>query len=160
MSAEEFKKSFASITTINFPWGDLDAFGHVNNVQYFRYFETARINYLNDVLDYQSVLKNPQLAKWMPILAYADAKYRRPLHYPDTILVGASIEVMKENEFLMEYQIYSTEQDTITTIGHGRVVTVDPKTSSRVTIPNEFIQKILSAEEKANRYPRMETDNN
>ncbi|MES2662943.1 MAG: hypothetical protein V4629_06540 [Pseudomonadota bacterium] len=56
----------------------------------------------------------------------------------------------------MEYQIYSTDQDTIP---HSRAVTVDPKTSSRVKIPDEFIQKILSAEEKANRYPRMEINN-
>ena len=24
-------------------WGEMDAFGHVNNVVYFRYFESARI---------------------------------------------------------------------------------------------------------------------
>ena len=28
-------------------WGDMDAFGHVNNVQYYRYMESARISYLN-----------------------------------------------------------------------------------------------------------------
>ena len=27
-------------------WGDMDAFGHVNNVQYYRYIESARIAYL------------------------------------------------------------------------------------------------------------------
>lgn len=39
-------------------WGDMDAFGHVNNVQYYRYIESARIAYLmalnifdQDILD-------------------------------------------------------------------------------------------------------------
>ena len=33
--------------TVEIPvaWGDMDAYGHVNNTMYFRYFETARIAY-------------------------------------------------------------------------------------------------------------------
>ena len=30
-------------------WGDMDAFGHVNNVLYYRYIESARIRYLDAV---------------------------------------------------------------------------------------------------------------
>jgi len=36
---------FPSVTPIDVAWGDMDAFGHVNNTRYFRYFETARIAY-------------------------------------------------------------------------------------------------------------------
>lgn len=32
-------------------WGDMDAFGHVNNVLYYRYIESARIKYM-DILDF------------------------------------------------------------------------------------------------------------
>ena len=31
----------------NVYWGEMDAFGHINNVIYFRYFETGRINFFN-----------------------------------------------------------------------------------------------------------------
>ena len=31
----------------NIAWGDMDAFGHVNNVHYYRYMESARIRYLS-----------------------------------------------------------------------------------------------------------------
>lgn len=27
-------------------WGDMDAFGHVNNATYYRYIESARLAYL------------------------------------------------------------------------------------------------------------------
>ncbi|WP_375166434.1 acyl-CoA thioesterase, partial [Rhizobium hidalgonense] len=30
-------------------WGDMDAFGHVNNAMYYRYIESARIAYLTQV---------------------------------------------------------------------------------------------------------------
>ncbi|MBP4625738.1 acyl-CoA thioesterase, partial [Acinetobacter baumannii] len=31
-------------------WGDMDAFGHVNNVQYYRYIESSRILYMEKAL--------------------------------------------------------------------------------------------------------------
>jgi acyl-CoA thioester hydrolase len=34
-------------------WGEMDAMGHINNIIYFRYFETVRIEYFNR-LDYFS----------------------------------------------------------------------------------------------------------
>jgi acyl-CoA thioester hydrolase len=30
-------------------WGDMDAMGHVNNAQYFRYLETARIDWMRSM---------------------------------------------------------------------------------------------------------------
>ena len=49
-------------------WGDMDAFGHVNNVLYYRYIESARIKYM-DILDfcsrgvYRCCLKSVQIFK-------------------------------------------------------------------------------------------------
>ena len=31
-------------------WSDVDAYGHVNNVKYFEYFQEARINYLDELV--------------------------------------------------------------------------------------------------------------
>lgn len=36
--------------TLPILWGDMDALQHVNNVQFFRYLESARIAYFADVL--------------------------------------------------------------------------------------------------------------
>ena len=36
-------------------WGDMDSFQHVNNVQYFRFFENARIKYLFRLCDFAKV---------------------------------------------------------------------------------------------------------
>lgn len=39
-----------SVTTaVQVRFGDLDALGHVNNVQFFRFMETARVRYIDDV---------------------------------------------------------------------------------------------------------------
>lgn len=37
---------FPVVVTLPVQWGEMDAYGHVNNTVFFRYFETARIAYL------------------------------------------------------------------------------------------------------------------
>src|SRR5687767_1167703 len=41
----------AAMVTVEIPvqWGDMDAFGHVNNTVYFRWFESARIAYFEKI---------------------------------------------------------------------------------------------------------------
>jgi hypothetical protein len=39
-------KKFVHAMTIPIRWGDMDAMGHVNNTVYFRYLESARIEWL------------------------------------------------------------------------------------------------------------------
>ena len=40
---------FPVVTEIPVAWGEMDALQHVNNVTYFRYFETARIDYFKHI---------------------------------------------------------------------------------------------------------------
>ena len=46
-------------------WGEMDAFGHVNNIVYFRYFETARIAYF-EKLDVPEFLGRDPSARSSP----------------------------------------------------------------------------------------------
>ena len=54
-------------------WGDMDSFGHVNNVVYFRYFENARVEYIRR-LGWWEYLKEAGVG---PIVASTHAKFRR-----------------------------------------------------------------------------------
>ena len=40
-------ETFPVVSKIPVLWGDMDSFQHVNNVIYFRYFESARIQYFD-----------------------------------------------------------------------------------------------------------------
>ena len=46
---EQFTRRFPFHTRIQVAWGEMDALQHVNNVVYFRYFETARIDFFNQL---------------------------------------------------------------------------------------------------------------
>ena len=44
----EHKKKLIHVTRMPIRWGDMDAYGHVNNTVYFRYMEQARVEWLEE----------------------------------------------------------------------------------------------------------------
>ena len=50
-------------------WGEMDAFSHVNNIIYFRYFESARLAYVEQT----GLLEYMDKTGIGPILAHTDA---------------------------------------------------------------------------------------
>src|SRR5436853_6434101 len=84
-------------------WGDMDSYQHVNNVVYFRYFENARLEYIRR-LDWFAFEEETGIG---PILHSTRARFRRPLTYPDTILIGARIALIEEDRLTLEHRIGS-----------------------------------------------------
>ena len=62
-------------------WGDMDAMGHVNNTQYFRYMETARIDWMTG----EGVNPSPDGAG--PVIVNAFCNFYQQLSYPDEVLL-------------------------------------------------------------------------
>lgn len=62
-------------------WGDMDAMGHVNNTMYFRYMETARIDWLH------SVQMAPSPQGQGPVIVNAFCNFYRQFVFPDEILL-------------------------------------------------------------------------
>src|SRR4051812_1913080 len=84
---------FPVVVVQDVAWGDMDAYQHVNNVVYFRYFENARLEYLRR-LGWSDLKEATGLG---PILAATQARFRRALTYPDAIAVGARAERVEED---------------------------------------------------------------
>ena len=83
-------------------WGDMDAFGHVNNVQYMRYFETARVKYFDNMMigdDSKSPVK--------PVLASLTANFKAPVVYPDTLTVKIGVTKMGNSSMNMCCEMYN-----------------------------------------------------
>lgn len=62
---------YPSIIQIPIAWGDMDAFGHVNNVNFFRYFESARVNYFDEV----QLLEQMKLTGIGAVVGSTDCRY-------------------------------------------------------------------------------------
>ena len=137
-SREEFNQAFKVQVNLPVQWGEMDAFGHVNNAVYFKYFETARLAYFNAV----GVMKDMQNKQIGPILAETSCQFKRALVFPDQIVVGANVVESHEHGFLMQYGIFSEQQQTVSSLGNGRIVMVDYQTGNKVKPSVELKQQI------------------
>ncbi len=125
--------------TLPIAWGDMDAFQHVNNVMYFKYFESARIKYFESV----AAMKEMNHTGIGPILAHTSCQFKRPLTYPDTITVGAKVKSMGNSSFVMEYMITSEVlKGQVAAVGEGVIVMVNYKTGEKVPISDEMRKAI------------------
>ena len=112
-------------------WGDQDAFGHVNNTVYFRWYESARIAYLErlEMADKHSALGLG------PILAAIGSNYRRQVRWPDRVVVGTRVTRIGRTSLVMEHAVWSTAQQAIVADGHSTVVVFDYVAHQKREVP-------------------------
>ena len=119
-------------------WGDMDAFQHVNNVRYIRWFECARIEYFMKIADGQ-LLSNQQIG---PILAHIEADYLSPITFPDQITVQTNISQIGRTSFTMEYLITSQKNKRPAAKGMGVIVMINYQTGEKITIDETLMTRI------------------
>jgi acyl-CoA thioester hydrolase len=125
---------YTTIISLAVAWGDMDALNHVNNAVYFKYFESARLAFMEEI-DCWKLLGKEGIA---PVLASTSARYKIPLTYPDTIDVGARISEVGNDRFTQEYAIYSHTHRRIASLGNALVVTVDSQSGRKTRLPTEL----------------------
>ena len=128
---QELLRSFPVVAEIPVTWGDMDSFQHVNNVIYFRYFESARIQYF-EAVGLMDIVEQLGVG---PILGSTSCRYRTPLTYPDTVYVGAKITEMHEKRFTMEYLIVSEQHPETVAEGSGVVICYNYQKNQSTQIP-------------------------
>lgn len=140
----ELLAGFPVIVRQNVIWGEMDAYQHVNNVVYFRYFENARLEYIAR-LDWFNFEKETGIG---PILASTQARFRRPLTYPDTIAIGARLHDLASDRLHLEHRIVSLAQRQVVTEGQGTIVTYHYAQQKKVPVPDELRRRIAELEGK------------
>lgn len=143
MSAkDELFRTFPVIVTQAVVWGDMDSYQHVNNVVYFRYFENGRLEYFRRI----GWFEIEEATGIGPILASTQARFRRPLTYPDTIHIGTRLLEMKEDRFTIEHRIVSDALNDVATEGQGMLVSFHYATSKKMPLPEELKKRIRELE--------------
>jgi acyl-CoA thioester hydrolase len=130
--------SFPVVITVPIAWGDMDAYGHVNNTVYFRLFESARIEYLRAI----RFTEGGSGGGTGPILASTECRFRRPLEFPDTVRVGARTVDVAADRFTMEYVIVSEKLGEVAARGTGTIVSYDYAARSKAPLPAAVRQRM------------------
>ena len=122
----------------NVAWGDMDAFGHVNNVMYYRYVESARINYFDALNIFEQ--------KVLTVVASNQCKYLRPVFYPDQLKIAVRVDELRNSAMRMTYQLFSTAQNALVATAEAVIVCVDQENMQKAAIPEDIREKILKME--------------
>ncbi len=139
---KELISEYPVVIQIPVPWGDMDAFAHVNNTAYFKYFESARIAYFEQS-NFMEFMETNGIG---PILASTQCRFKIPLTYPDQISVGARVDEIGKDRFTMKYAVISHKHKKIAATGEGVLVTFDYINNQKALIPDEIKRRIQDME--------------
>jgi acyl-CoA thioester hydrolase len=123
-------------------WGDQDAFGHVNNNAYFRWFESARIDY-SERIGLLDLFRSQRIG---PILASIACDYRRQIVFPDTVHVGVRVSRIGRTSLGLEHAIVSQSQMAVAAEGTSTIVVFDYRSNKPHAIPADLRQAIEALE--------------
>jgi acyl-CoA thioester hydrolase len=139
---EEMLETFPVKVEIPVAWGEMDAFQHVNNIVYFRYFESARIAYFDKL----HIIEYMDRTGVGPILASVRCRFKVPLTYPDTVSVSTRVSEIEQDRFTMDYVVFSHRLRRVAAEGNGLIVCYNYRERKKTPIPEELRQRILEAE--------------
>ncbi|WP_175940070.1 thioesterase family protein [Caballeronia sp. BCC1704] len=122
-------------------WGDMDAFGHVNNTVYFRYMEQVRISWFEQI---GAAGGNGEGQG--PVIVNASMEFLRQLHYPGDVIARMSVGKPGRSSFDTHFELYRADAPgTLYARGAAKVVWVDYAAGKSVPIPDLLRQMIETA---------------
>ncbi|WP_397587508.1 acyl-CoA thioesterase [Sandarakinorhabdus limnophila] len=119
-------------------WMDNDAYGHVNNVIYYSWFDTA----VNAWLIEQSLLDihhgNP-----IGLVVETGCRYNRPVAFPEAVEAGLRIAKLGNSSVRWEVGLFTAGHETPAAEGHFVHVYVDRETRRPAPLPDAWRQVLL-----------------
>jgi acyl-CoA thioester hydrolase len=126
-AVEALLERYPVVIVLPVQWGDQDAFGHVNNTVYFRWFESARIAYFQRM----GLLAMRPAERIGPILASSSCEYRRSITFPDTVHVGIRVTRIGRTSIGFEHRIVSQEHAALAAEGTSTTVVINYAADNR-----------------------------
>jgi acyl-CoA thioester hydrolase len=117
------RADYPHLLPITTRWMDNDAYGHVNNVVYFSYFDTVVNTYLIErgALDIQA---SPVIG----LVVEVSCQYLAPLTYPETVTAGLRVAHIGRSSVRYEIAMFAEGSDQAAAQGHFVHVYVDRET--------------------------------
>lgn len=123
-------KVFRSIST---RWMDNDVYGHVNNVVYYSWFDTA----VNAYLIEQGALDIHQ-GETIGLVIETQCNYFAPLAFPQTVEAGIRVAKLGKSSVRYEVGLFAQGADLAAAQGHFIHVYVDRKNRRPVPLPEKL----------------------
>jgi acyl-CoA thioester hydrolase len=122
-------------------WGDMDAYGHLNNAAYFKLFEDVRILYM-EKLGLSTSKRSDN--RFGVVVATTQCKYRIPLKYPDEITVGARILSICDKKITMAYVVLIGADNQLAAEGDALLIGYDLEKQETSAFDSEVVRLVES----------------
>lgn len=135
------RSNFQVFYPISTRWMDNDVYGHVNNVTYYSYFDSAINRYLIEEggLDIHS-------ATVVGYVVSSNCQFRKPVAYPDAIEAALRVAKTGNSSVTYELGIFKQGENEASALGQVVHVFVDQKTNKPTAIPDQIRNALVRIE--------------
>lgn len=133
------RKHFRFFLPIQTRWADNDIYGHVNNVTYYSYFDTAA----NSLL-IQKAGFNIHQSSVIGLVVDSACSFFQELSFPEIIEVGVAIERIGQSSLTYRLAIFKQGQQQASAQGHFVHVFVNRKTRKSTPISQQMREDLAT----------------
>lgn len=127
------RAEYPHLLPIETRWMDNDAYGHVNNVVYYSFFDTAVNRFLID----RGVLRI-ESSPVIGLVVETGCRYFAPVAFPDTVEVGVRVAHLGTSSVRYELAVFRAGDAAASAEGHFVHVYVDRGTRTPTPLPAEL----------------------
>lgn len=137
------RSDYPHLQPITTRWMDNDAYGHVNNVVYFSYFDTVVNTYLigRGALDIQK-------SAVIGLVVETACQYLASLTYPEEVTAGLRVAHVGRSSVRYEIALFGEGSDRAAAQGHFVHVYVDRESRRPVDLPEALRRALAPLQEK------------
>jgi acyl-CoA thioester hydrolase len=131
---------FSIVERVRF--GDLDAMGHLNNVEFLRFFETARIAFIQDLAPGHSPTDRSRFGF---IFAECHINYRAPAFFGDELRVFIEPGELRRSSLQLDFRMVRQGDGRLVADGYGVLVGYDYSAGRPQPVPDALRQRLVAA---------------
>lgn len=135
----EIRSAYRHHVSLATRWGDNDVYGHVNNVVYYAFFDTA----VNGILIEQGLLDIARGAM-IGLVVETGCRYFAPIAFPDPVTAGVRVAHLGRSSVRYEIAIFRADEAEAAAQGHFVHVYVDRQTRHPTPLPDRWRHALSS----------------
>ena len=133
MTVALLRTDFPTLRTITTRWEDEDVYGHVNNVVYYSFFDTAVNGFLIEATG-TDIRKLDAVG----LVAETQCEFKRELGFPDDVQAGLAVTKLGTSSIVYRIGLFQGESDEPAAIGKFVHVYVDATSREVTPIPESI----------------------
>lgn len=133
-------EGYRFVIKIPIQFRDIDGMGHMNNVAYFAFLETARLEYFIQLLQLQD--RNKDITSMPFVLGGQNITYRTPAFFRETLLIGVRTNWARRSSFGFEFVMQDEASRRLVAEGSGTHVMFNAETGRSIPIIPEWLERL------------------